>query len=413
MLSRAGSPCARGDSAGYRFETSRTAYGDALASSSRCRRRRAQINRRGYDRRSGVRRSNRCHTCVRGCMVLVEDDGHAAMPLRSRRSSADAYDGPGLRPRGDRRRTRTSPTACSSTTRSTGSEARTSGTSTSSRRRSRTRPSSCSTRTTGRPSTSSTPPTPSSPTTWAASPRSCGPSPAPARCSSATTPTTRATRRSGWRTRSAASTTRASGGATAPSSTAPTPRAGSWRRPSSRVGIPYKVVGGTRFYDRREIKDALAYLKAAVNPVDEVSVKRVLNVPEAGRRRQLRRPPRRLGHRPRGAVRRGAAVGAGGRRDRPGRSSGIDEFLELLDQLAELRPTGPAPILEAALERSRLPRRAPGRALRRGRGPAREPRRADRLRPASSRRSTSSSSRSGSSPTPTSCPTPRAARSCS
>ena len=49
-----------------------------------------------------------------------------------------------------------------------------------------------------------------------------------------------------------------------------------------RTGIPYKVVGGTRFYDRREIKDALAYLKAVVNPADEVSVKRVLNVPKRG-----------------------------------------------------------------------------------------------------------------------------------
>jgi DNA helicase II / ATP-dependent DNA helicase PcrA len=49
-----------------------------------------------------------------------------------------------------------------------------------------------------------------------------------------------------------------------------------------RMGVPYKVVGGTRFYDRREIKDAMAYLRAVVNPADEVSVKRVLNVPKRG-----------------------------------------------------------------------------------------------------------------------------------
>src|SRR5213078_1411294 len=49
-----------------------------------------------------------------------------------------------------------------------------------------------------------------------------------------------------------------------------------------RLGVPYKVVGGTRFYDGREVKDALAYLRAVVNPVDEVSVKRVLNVPKRG-----------------------------------------------------------------------------------------------------------------------------------
>ena len=49
-----------------------------------------------------------------------------------------------------------------------------------------------------------------------------------------------------------------------------------------RVGVPYKVVGGTRFYDRREIKDAMAYLRAVVNPTDEVSLKRILNVPKRG-----------------------------------------------------------------------------------------------------------------------------------
>ena len=49
-----------------------------------------------------------------------------------------------------------------------------------------------------------------------------------------------------------------------------------------RFGIPYKVVGGTRFYDRREIKDAMAYLRAVANPADEISVKRVFGVPKRG-----------------------------------------------------------------------------------------------------------------------------------
>ena len=49
-----------------------------------------------------------------------------------------------------------------------------------------------------------------------------------------------------------------------------------------RFGVPYKVVGGTRFYDRKEIKDAMAYLRAVANPLDEVSVKRVLNTPKRG-----------------------------------------------------------------------------------------------------------------------------------
>ncbi len=49
-----------------------------------------------------------------------------------------------------------------------------------------------------------------------------------------------------------------------------------------RRGVPYKVVGGTRFYDRREVKDLLAYLRAVANPADEVSLKRVVNVPKRG-----------------------------------------------------------------------------------------------------------------------------------
>ncbi|MEB3271387.1 MAG: UvrD-helicase domain-containing protein [Synechococcus sp.] len=49
-----------------------------------------------------------------------------------------------------------------------------------------------------------------------------------------------------------------------------------------RWGIPYLVVGGLRFYDRREIKDILAYLKLLVNPADTVSLLRVLNTPRRG-----------------------------------------------------------------------------------------------------------------------------------
>lgn len=48
------------------------------------------------------------------------------------------------------------------------------------------------------------------------------------------------------------------------------------------AGIPYQLVGGTKFYERREIKDALAYLQAIVNPADDVNMRRVLNVPKRG-----------------------------------------------------------------------------------------------------------------------------------
>ncbi|MEY2471353.1 MAG: ATP-dependent helicase UvrD/PcrA [Actinomycetota bacterium] len=50
----------------------------------------------------------------------------------------------------------------------------------------------------------------------------------------------------------------------------------------TRRNVPYKVIGGTKFYDRREVKDLLAYLRAVVNPEDEVSMKRILNVPKRG-----------------------------------------------------------------------------------------------------------------------------------
>jgi DNA helicase II / ATP-dependent DNA helicase PcrA len=47
-------------------------------------------------------------------------------------------------------------------------------------------------------------------------------------------------------------------------------------------GLPYQVIGGARFYDRREIRDVLAYLRLVVNPYDEVSLRRVINVPKRG-----------------------------------------------------------------------------------------------------------------------------------
>ena len=48
------------------------------------------------------------------------------------------------------------------------------------------------------------------------------------------------------------------------------------------ANLPYQLVGGTKFYERREIKDALAYLQAIVNPADNVNVRRILNVPKRG-----------------------------------------------------------------------------------------------------------------------------------
>ena len=47
-----------------------------------------------------------------------------------------------------------------------------------------------------------------------------------------------------------------------------------------RAGVPYRIVGGTRFFDRAEIRDVMAYLKVVVNPADEISLKRIINTPK-------------------------------------------------------------------------------------------------------------------------------------
>jgi DNA helicase-2/ATP-dependent DNA helicase PcrA len=118
-----------------------------------------------------------------------------------------------------------------------------------------------------------------------------------------------------------------------------------------RAGIPYRVVGGTRFYDRREVKDAMAYLRAAVNPTDEVSLKRVLNVPKRGIGDQtvgrLDAFARSQGLTFVDALRRWDEAGASGRAAR-----GIEAFLDLLDQVGTELANGPAQVLESILERS-------------------------------------------------------------
>ncbi len=50
----------------------------------------------------------------------------------------------------------------------------------------------------------------------------------------------------------------------------------------TRFGVPYRIVGSVKFYERREVKDALAYLRLAINPADAVSLRRIINVPKRG-----------------------------------------------------------------------------------------------------------------------------------
>ncbi|MFA5566575.1 MAG: DNA helicase PcrA [Acidimicrobiia bacterium] len=118
-----------------------------------------------------------------------------------------------------------------------------------------------------------------------------------------------------------------------------------------RSGVPYVVVGGTRFYDRKEVKDALAYLRAVVNPTDEVSIKRVLNVPKRGigdaSIAKIDIYARSLGLPFIDALRQHSEAGVSGRAVR-----GIDSFLSMLDALEALAAEGPAKMLEDILERT-------------------------------------------------------------
>jgi DNA helicase-2/ATP-dependent DNA helicase PcrA len=119
----------------------------------------------------------------------------------------------------------------------------------------------------------------------------------------------------------------------------------------ARSGIPYKVVGGTRFYDRREIKDAVAYLKSVVNPADEVSVKRVLNTPKRGvgdaSVARLDAWAASQGVTFREALGRAEEAGIGGRAVK-----GIADFLAVLEEAEAVADEGPARMLEVLLDRS-------------------------------------------------------------
>jgi len=121
-----------------------------------------------------------------------------------------------------------------------------------------------------------------------------------------------------------------------------------------RVGLPYKIVGGTRFYERREIKDAVAYLRAVANPDDDVNLRRILNVPKRG-----------LGERSEAMVasfaeRERISFGAALERldEVPGLGTravtGLSGFVEMMSELRSLAEdgAGPAEVLGAVLDRS-------------------------------------------------------------
>ncbi len=113
-------------------------------------------------------------------------------------------------------------------------------------------------------------------------------------------------------------------------------------------GIAYKVVGGTRFYDRRAVRDVIAFVRLVANPTDEVSLRRVLNVPRRGIGAttvdRLSAFARSQGSGFATALERCADAGVTGKALR-----GIASFLDLRDRLAILADRRPGDVVEAVL----------------------------------------------------------------
>jgi DNA helicase-2/ATP-dependent DNA helicase PcrA len=121
-----------------------------------------------------------------------------------------------------------------------------------------------------------------------------------------------------------------------------------------RVGMPYRVVGGVRFYERREVRDALAYLRVIANPEDSVSLRRILNVPRRGIGDRSEAVVEAHAQRTRTTFWQALRSAA----DAPGLANraltSIEEFVGLLDELGALAEAGapPAELLEMVLDRT-------------------------------------------------------------
>ncbi|MFL6143929.1 MAG: DNA helicase PcrA [Labedaea sp.] len=123
-----------------------------------------------------------------------------------------------------------------------------------------------------------------------------------------------------------------------------------------RLGLPYRVVGGVRFYERREVRDALAYLRVLANPDDTVSLRRILNVPKRGIGDRAEACVSTHAERERisfAAALRAAADGRVGELN-PRSTRAVTTFVELIDSLRALVSDGldVAELLEAVLERT-------------------------------------------------------------
>ncbi|MCM3885083.1 DNA helicase PcrA [Frankia sp. R82] len=119
-----------------------------------------------------------------------------------------------------------------------------------------------------------------------------------------------------------------------------------------RVGLPYRVVGGVRFYERREIRDLLAYLRVLANPADTVNLRRILNVPRRGIGDRAEAAlagfaeAERIGF-PAALARVGEVPGLAARS-----AKAVREFAALLTGLRAVEAQGPVALVEAVLERT-------------------------------------------------------------
>ncbi|MET9128466.1 DNA helicase PcrA [Streptomyces antibioticus] len=121
-----------------------------------------------------------------------------------------------------------------------------------------------------------------------------------------------------------------------------------------RVGLPYKVVGGVRFYERKEVRDVLAYLRVLANPEDSVPLRRILNVPKRGIGERAEAMIDALSQRekisfPQALKRVDEAYGMAARS-----TNAVKRFNILMDELRTIVESGagPATVLEAVLERT-------------------------------------------------------------
>ncbi|MFG2375934.1 DNA helicase PcrA [Streptomyces sp. NPDC048504] len=121
-----------------------------------------------------------------------------------------------------------------------------------------------------------------------------------------------------------------------------------------RVGLPYKVVGGVRFYERKEVRDVLAYLRVLANPEDAVPLRRILNVPKRGIGERAEAMIDALSQRekisfPQALKRVDEAYGMAARS-----TNAVKKFNTLMEDLRTIVDSGagPATVLEAILERT-------------------------------------------------------------